>query len=420
MTNTIELYPGITLRCFPDRRFKQGCLSVQFVRPMCHEEAAMNALLPAVLLRGSQAHPDIRAITARLDELYGAAIGTTVRRVGDYQTTGLYCGFIEDRFAMAGDRILEPMVDFVRELLLEPALEDGAFRRDFVEGEKKNLIAAIDSERNDKRAYAASQMLRLMCRADSFGIPRLGSREAVAAITPQALYSHYRRVLRESRVDLFYVGSWEPEQVAAVLRPVLADMDRNYVNLPAQTRFHDGGPDDQSETMEVAQGKLCMGFVTPITLHDEGFVAMQLFNLILGAGMTSKLFMNVREKLSLCYDIGSGYHGAKGIVTVSAGIDTDKESQVRREILAQLEACQRGQISPAELESAKQAMCSSLRSAHDSPGAIEGYYATAALSGMKLSVEDYRRAVEETTAQQVAAAARTVQLHTVFFLKGVQ
>ena len=417
---TTTLFPGITLRCYPDRRFKQGAMSLQFIRPMCREEAALNALLPAVLLRGSRKHPDIRSITGRLDDLYGASVGNIVRRVGDYQTTGLYCGFIDDRFAMEGDAILIPMIAFLKELLLDPDLENGVFRTDFVAGEKKNLIATIESERNDKRAYANSQMTRLMCREDSFGIPRLGDKEEVAAITPEALYAHYRRVLRESRVEVFYVGAGDPETVAEALRNIFGDIERDYVNLPAQTPFHWVQEREQVEEMEIAQGKLAMGFTTPITLRDPGFVPMQLLNLIFGAGMTSKLFMQVREKLSLCYDIGSGYHGAKGIMSVSAGIDSRQVDRVRQEILAQLEACRRGEITPEELDAAKQAMYSSLRGIHDSPGSIEGFYGSSALSGMALTPEAYRLAVEETTVEQIAEAAKTVKLHTVYFLKGVR
>lgn len=420
MIETIQLLDGVTLRCVRDSRFKQAALSIQFVRPMTREEAALNALLPAVLLRGSQNYPDIRAITNRLDELYGASVGNIVRRVGDYQTTGLYCGFMEDRFAPEGDRILEPMTDLVRELLLAPLLEQGAFRRDFVEGEKKNLIATIDAERNDKRAYAASQMIRIMCREDSFGIPRLGDREAVAAITPEALYAHYRRVLKESRVDVFYVGSGSVDAVAEAVRPLFEGIERSYANLPAQTAYHPVEPREHTETMDVAQGKLCMGFTTPVTLRSPEFVALQLLNLIFGAGMTSKLFMNVREKLSLCYDIGSGYHGAKGILSVAAGIDCHQKDRVVREVLAQLEECRAGHITEAELEAAKQAMYSSLRGIHDSPGAIEGFYATGALSGMALTPAQYWDAVERTTVEEIAAAARDVELHTVYFLKGVQ
>lgn len=419
MIQTFELLPGVTLRCFRDDRFKQGCLSVQLVRPMVREEAAINALLPAVLLRGTQKYPDLRAITLRLDDLYGASVSALVRRVGDYQTTGLYCAFMEDRFALEGDRIMEPMVDFLRQLLLDPVTEDGGFSRDFVESEKKNLISTIETELNDKRAYAAGRLLRTMCKADSFGVPRLGDKEKVEEIDHRSAYAHYQKILAESPVAMFYVGSGEPEQVAALLKPMFAGIERNYVNLQPQTPFSDGGEEHNEEQMEVTQGKLCMGFVTPITNRTEDFAAMQVLNTLFGSGMTSKLFMNVRERMSLCYSIGSGYYGSKGIITVNAGIDTDKETVVREEILRQLEQCRQGNITEDELRSAKEAILSGLRGVHDSPGAIENYHGTTCISGFPLTLEQYRQAVEQVNAKQAAAAAHTIRYHSSFLLKGV-
>jgi len=419
MIQTIAIAPGITLRCCPDDRFKQGCLSVQLVRPMCREEASLNALLPAVLLRGSKNCPDLRAITWYLDDLYGASVGTLVRRIGDYQTTGFYCGFIEDRFALAGDKILAPMIAFLEELLLRPALEDGVFRGDYVRSEKKNLIATIECERNDKRIYANAQLVRNMCRGDSFGIPRLGYKEDVSQITPRSAYAHYRKILRESRIDLFYVGSAQPQTVAQLLKTVFGKVDRDYKVLPEQTAFRDAPGGDITEQMDVAQGKLCMGFTTPITIRDDRFAAMQLANVVFGGGMTSKLFMQIREKQSLCYDIGSGYHGSKGIVTVSAGIDASMEQPVRQEILNQLQQCREGRITPEELGAAKEALLSSLRGTGDSAGAIESYFSTAALSGLKFTPQTYMQAVQAASAEDVIAAAQSLKLHTVYFLKGV-
>ena len=419
MTQIFELFPGITLRCFPDRRFKQGCLSFQIVRPMRAEEASRNALLPAVLLRGTEHHPDLRSITLRLDELYGASVGTLVRRVGDYQTTGLSCGFIEDRFAMPGDRVLEPMVDFLREILMEPLTEEGGFDRSFVESEKKNLIATIESELNDKRAYAMGRMIRTMCRADSYGVPRLGEVSDVAAIDHRSLYDHYRKILRESPIHLFYVGSAPRETVAALLKKILEGLEREYIPLPGQTPFCPTEGSHLTEEMDVTQGKLCMGYVTPITNRSRDFVAMQVMNVIFGSGMTSKLFCNVREKLSLCYSIGSAYYGSKGIVTLAAGIDFDKEQQTREEIARQLEACRSGEITDEELTAAKEAILSGLRGTHDAPGSIEGYYATSALSGMEMTPAEYMEKVYSVTRDQVVAAAKKLQLHTTYFLKGV-
>ena len=147
---------------------------------------------------------------------------------------------------------------------------------------------------------------------------------------------------------------------------------------------------------------------------------MQLMNTIFGAGMTCKLFMQIREKMSLCYDISSGFIGSKGIVNVFAGIDCKDKERVESEILHQLSLCQQGEISDAELSAAKQSLSSQLRATHDSPGAIEGYYATAVLSGLAMTPEDYRQAVERVTKDDVIAMARSLTKHSVYFLKGVQ
>ena len=419
MIEKTELLPGITLRCCRDSRFKQGCLSFQLVRQMNGNEAHLNALIPAVLLRATNTHPDLRSITEHLDQLYGASVSTLVRRVGDYQTVGLYCGFMDDRFALPGEQVLSGMTAFLTELLLESPVQDGGFLPDIVEGEKKNLIATIDSELNDKRAYAMSRLMKTMCSRDSFGLPRLGEKEQVAAITPRQLYDHYHKILRESPIQIFYVGSAESAEIARMLQPLAVKLGSRSGILVPQTPFRDEGGKDVTEAMDVSQGKLCMGFTTSITNRDPEFPAMQLLNTIFGAGMTSKLFMNVRERLSLCYSVGSGYYGSKGIVTVAAGIDFDKEQLTRDEILRQLAACKDGNISQEELTAAKEALLSSLRATHDSPGAIEGYYATAALSGMGLSPAEYMAAVEAVELPQVVAAARTVMLHSTYFLKGV-
>ncbi len=419
MIQTMTLSPGVTLRCFTDHRFKQARLTLQFVRPICHEEAAQNALLPTVLLRGSAKHPDLRSINMHLDTLYGAVVSDMVRRFGDYQTFGLYCVFTGERFAMAGDEILRPVTEFLQELLLQPLLEDGVFSADVVESEKKNRIADIESELNDKRIYASTQLIRTMCAHDSLGIPRLGTKEQVAAITPETLYRHYQKILQESPVEFFYVGATPPEQVARLLQPIFAGFSRQVVPVPPPIGFHDGGGCRTTQELATSQSHLLLGFTTPIVGGDADYVAMRVANLIFGAGMTSKLFVNVREKMSLCYSIHSDYYGAKGILVVSAGIDADREETVHQQILTQLQACANGDITEDELRYAKEALLSSLRSIHDSTRSIAGYYTLPDLSPGFLPPEQYRAAVEAVTTQDVARAASTLREHSAFFLKGV-
>ena len=420
MITTIYLTPGVVLRHCPDKRFKKCALSVQLLRPMCQAEAALNALLPSVLLRGTKRNPDLRSITWRLDELYGASANTMVRRVGDVQTVGFYMSIMEDRFALEDGGVLAPAVEFLRELLLEPVTVNGAFDPEFVDSEKKNLISAIESELNDKRAYTAAQMIRRMCEGDSFAVPRLGRVEEVEAVTPQMLYVHYQKILAESPVEIFYVGAAEAETVARLLTPLAKALAGNVQTLPDQTAFTPSvEPGEFFEEMDVNQGKLSMGFTTPITNRHEDFAAMQVFNALYGAGMTSKLFVHVRERMSLCYYANSGYYGSKGIFTVSSGIDEENYETAKSEILRQLQLCAEGEITDSELAAAKSAIISSLRSTPDSPSSLEGYYATSAVSGLSLDIPDYIAAVEAVTAEDAARCAGSVKLHTVYFLKGV-
>lgn len=420
MIETRDLLQGITLCVCQDSRFKHGCLTFQLVRPMSAHESALNALLPAVLLRGTEVHRDLRAITEHLDTLYGASVSTLVRRVGDYQTVGLYLSFMDDRFTFAGGQVLAPMIAFLEELLFAPLAENGAFLPDIVESEKKNLIATIEAERNDKRAYAMGRLLREMCADDAFGLPRLGDVETVEKIGAGELYAHFQHILRHCPVEIFYVGNSSPDAICDLLAPLLARLGARDAQLPPQTALRTAPPSDRVEMLDVAQGKLCMGFTTPITNRDARFPAMQLLNTIFGAGMTSKLFMQVREKLSLCYNIGASYYGSKGVIAVSAGIDFENEQRTREEILHQMDACKRGDITPEELACAKEAVLSSLRATHDSVGSIESYYATGALSAMALTPEAYMQAIAEVRMEDVVAVANTLTLHSTYFLKGVE
>lgn len=418
MIQTMTLLPGVILRCYSVDRFKQACLNIHFVSPASAETASVNALIPAVLLRGTVKHPDMRSISLHMDDLYGAGVGMATRRVGDYQLVGFKSGFIDERYALPGDKVLEPMVDFLGELLLEPLTEDGGFNREFVRSEKRNLIAAIEAERNNKGSYATTRMIEKMCGDDPWAVPRLGTCEQVAAIDHLSAWEQYKKLLKESTVEIFYVGSVAPEQVAQLLMPIFQRMDRSPVPLPEITRFNDDSLGEHTEVMAVTQGKLAMGFVAPVTGCDEGFAAMQVFNSILGAGLTSKLFVNVREKMSLCYSIGSHYYSSKGILTVSAGIDFDKEAVTKAEILNQIKACQDGDITQEELLAAKESLLSGLRAVYDSASGIVGYETVTALCSPKLTVDAYRQAVETVTIEDVCKAAKLVRLHTTYFMKG--
>ena len=419
MISKTQIFPGVVLHCCQDRRFKQNTLSIQFCRPLVDEEAALNALLPAVLLRGCEKYPDMRAITLRLDDLYGAGIAAQVRVVGNYHITGIGCSFIEDRFAMSGDLVFQPLVGFLYEILRRPYTEKGVFSKKYVESERKNLLAAIDSRKNDKRAYATDRLMEQLCGNDPFAVPRLGRRQQVESVTAENLWQHYEKVLKESPEELFYVGSREPGEVAALLKPLFEGLDRDVQPLPPQTLLNAAEVCDMEEEMEVSQGRLAMAFVSPINMKHSLFAPAQVFAVLYG-GSTGKLFNVIREQLSLCYDIGGVYYKTKGFMAVYAGIDFDKKEQVRQEVHKLLQNCCDGEFTEAELSAAKQTLIAGLQASQDSPGAIESYYMNGLLTDYSIDPAGYIRAVEQVTAQQVQQAAALFRCNTVYFLKGVQ
>ena len=420
MSKRWEILPGVYFRGIQSHQFKTACVSIHFLRQLSTQENALNALIGNVLLRGTEELTDLRKITQALDGLYGAEAGPMILKTGQIQTVGLGASFMEDRFALPGDQVTQPVLELLAQVLLRPRLENGVFCAEFVESEKHNLISLIESQINDKRVYAANRMLKLLCGHDPFGIPRLGTVEQVEAVTPEALYAHYRRVLARSQAEIFYCGAMAPEEMAALLRDSLKDLPRETMEPAVQGPFiPQSGTRYEEETMDVSQGKLCLGFTTPITNQSGEFAAMMVFNALYGAGYTSKLFMNVREKLSLCYYASSAYYGTKGIFTVDSGIETGNFEVAKAEILRQLEACQAGDFTDQELSSAKAAICNGLKTAADSAGRLDSYYTAQVLSGKTLEPADYMAQIEAVTAEQVAKAAQTLRLDTVFFLKGV-
>lgn len=416
----MELLPGVTLTAVQTEKFKTGCFSINFFRPLRREEAAMNALIPSVLLRGSEGCPDLRSIAARLDELYGASVGSLVRKKGEVQLTGFYADFIED--TLAGEAVFAPVMDFLGELLLRPRLEDGCFVREYVESEKRNLANAIASRVNDKRTYATGQLVKTMCAGEAYAVPRLGELEDVEPVTPEGLYAQYRMVLAESRVELFYMGRKSAGDVAEQLQRVLRELPRAAAFEAVGTEKQCAGGDVRrvEERMDVTQGKLSMGFTTGCTAGEAEYPALLVLNTVFGGGITSKLFTKVREELSLCYYAMSSIEKNKGVMIVSSGVEFDKLETAEEEILRQLEACRNGEISDYEFDSAKRYLLSDLKTALDSPGRLDDYAIGQRAAGLEGGMEDLARGIEAVTRGQVAEAARRVMLDTIFTLRGTE
>ena len=415
MTRT-ELSGGVFLTYLPAKKFKTSVLSAQFIVPLRWETASANALFSAILRRGTVTYPDMGALSARLDRLYGARIDATIRKRGEAQCVGFVASLIDDCFAPGGERLLEPAADLLGELICRPVTRDGLFLEEYFENEKTNLIDAIRSILNDKRAYADSRLLQEMCTGEPYGVPRLGNEQITAALHPQMVFDAYRELISSSRLEIFYSGSAERSRVEDALRSALADLPRKGIEPSPAPVPHVPAPEPRvlTERLDVTQGKLGMGF----SCGSEDAPALLLGNTLFGGSSNSKLFLNVREKLSLCYYASSNYHRQKGLITVSSGIEFENYQKALDEITAQLEAVRKGRLEDWELEAARSTLLNAYASMGDSQGKLENFYLGQTATGRNETQEELADQVRSVTQERICQAMSTVKLDTVYFLQG--
>ena len=414
--NRREIMQDVFLTYLPAQHFKTSRLTLNLIAPLRRETASANALLPAVMRRGTVRYPDMESLSAALDTLYGANIDYTVRKKGERQCVGFAAGFIDDAFTPHGEKLLEPVAELLGELLLEPVTQRGRFLSEYVDSEKANLIDAIRGLKNDKRDWADIRLMQEMCAGEPYSILRLGDEETAARLNNHALYRHSGALLAGSRVEVIYCGGAEQQRVEDAVLSALAALPRGAAaSLPVMEQLPPREtPRVVTEAMDVNQGKLALGY----RCTTEDVPAMILANLIFGGTSNSKLFLNVREKLSLCYYASSSYARSKNIMTVSSGVEQKDYDRAMEEIARQLTAVQNGQWEDWEQEGALQAMLSSLTSLPDSQGALENYYLGQIATDTGETPEELTAALREVTKERIMAAARSARLDTVYFLHG--
>ncbi len=417
-----ELMPGVFLSHLRSDKFKTACMSLNLLTQLSRETASMNALIPNVLARGTTRYPDMEQLSARFDELYGAAVEPVNRRIGEVHCIGFFASFPEPAFLPGGEALLGEMCSLMADMLLSPNTRGGLLLPQYVDSEKEKLMELIRSRVNDKRSYAVQRCLEEMCCCEDYAVSRFGTLEDCEAIHYKKLTRYYREILRKSPVELFYCGRASLQEVEGAFRDALAGMPRGEIDYDIGTDLRMNALEDQpryfEEQMDVTQGKLVLGFRLGSCMEDPDRAAIHVFNAVYGSGVNSKLFMNVREKLSLCYYASSAVILRKGLMIVSSGISFDKFESAKGEILAQLEAVRSGDITGEELTCAKRAVASDLRAAMDSQGELEGYWLSQALDGLDYGPTELAGLVEDVTKEDVMKIAESVELDLVYFLCG--
>ena len=417
-----KLGAGVNLTCVTTPKFKRAVLRAALLLPLGGEDSALRACLPHVLRRGTAQLPDLRAIGEALDGLYGARIEAIVRREGESLCIGFLSDCIDDAYAPDADGLAAQVIRLLADLLCRPYLQDGAFCPDYTAGERQNLIDRIAAQKNDPRTWAPKRLTQLMCENEPYGQPVLGTAGQAEQITPEGLYAAWRRALDTAQIELFYCGALPPDRVEALFadtplaRPRAGAQCLPPVQIIARPA---GAPREVVEEEPVTQGKLSLGFRTGgASLVSGDPAACWLLTTLYGGSTSSKLFLNVRERKSLCYYASAQFIAPKGIIMVNSGIENRDYETARDEILRQLDACRAGDITDAEIASARKTLATNWRAMLDDPLALERYWLGQAAAGTLVSPEERIEQAAAVDRARILAAAQGIALDTIYFMKG--
>ena len=413
-----EIAAGVFFNAVKETKFKSNLISLRFIAPLDEKTAAKNALLFPVLLRGSIHFPDIGSIRREEESIYDTDISDGVYKRGDAQILEMRMSLLDNRFSIDGMDITDRAFRLLSDILFSPLTENGVFLEEYVESEKQMLIDDIRAQINDKRRYAMQRLSEEMFSDDVFGVCELGTVESVEAITARSLTDQYKELFSRARIEIFAVGNFDFTELRESFRTLFSTSKRSYLYKIETKPLQSARASVKTvyERQNISQGKLAMGFYTGVTVKDADYTAMQLLNIVYGAGVTSKLFLNVREKLSLCYYCGSGENGQKGFLTVHSGIEFKNEKKAADEILAQLDEIKKGHISENELRDAKLALIDSAERIADSAGNMLNWYFACVMNGEMITPTEKCEKVRAVTADDIVKIAENIRLDTYYFL----
>lgn len=420
MFKKIKLEEGVTLYVRQSDQFKTVNFAVKWKNDLVEETSAARAVLANVLEDSNGQHRTQSALRNKLDDLYGTVFYTDVAKRGDTHIVSLNVECVNDEF-LEDEDVLDEAVELLRTVIFDPNLEDGSFNETIVEREKKSVIERIRAQYDNKTSYAQKRMLEIFRPNTSASSSSDGTEEAVGHITPDTLLSTYESMLNEDEIDIYVVGHIDERVMAEKLKEVL-----HFNPRPSREKTSNGRgnviPNSTikhvREQQEMKQGKLHLGFTTPVTFHHPDYAKMQVMNGVFGGFAHSKLFMNVREKESMAYYASSAYSSHYGLVYVMAGIDAQLEEKAVTLITEQLKALQSGDVTELELNQTKALLKNSITSAFDSArGQIDVFDQFKELDEY-FTAEKLIAKWDAVTREDVQKMATEIDLKIVYLLSG--
>lgn len=412
--NYVPIAKGVEGLFIKNERFSTTRISINMYLPLKSEKVAVNALLPYILSSCSKDFPDFTALNLELANLYGADVGGVPDKVGDTQVLRFFSFSINDDLVPEDFSVVSEALELLLKMIFEPNVDRNGFKTCDLERERRLTVEKIEGLINEKRSYAIAKTLLEMYKDEDFGCFKCGSLEQVKAITEKSLYSALCEVLETATVRVNVIGKALPEGFFEKLQERFSKIDRHPVDiLPAKPKKIPEKVTYIEDYMEVNQGKLVMGFVTDFTGNDLSTAHISVFADLLGGGPYSKLFKNVREKMSLCYYCAARVDRQKGFLLIDSGVEAEKMPKTEAEILNQLNDIKEGRFEDADLEASKKSIKDSLLGLNDSAAALDSWYSMR-FGGRPISPEEFISAIEKVSREDVIEAAGLYTLDTVY------
>jgi len=408
---------GIDVYQIKTEKFKTDTINIFFHDNLRKESAARNAMIPAVLRRGSEKYPTIGDISLYLEELYGASFDCGVTKKGERQIIQFYIEFVSDKYLSKDADQFEKASDLLLEIIANPFLENGVFRNDYVEQEKENLRKLIASRVNNKAQYAVERCFEEMCKDEPFGIYDYGNIEDLSEIDSINLFEHYKHVLETCPMQIFVTGNVHEERIEKMLNKfsVLKRGNIKQIDI-TDIKKQVKEVKNVTEKMNVNQGKLSLGFRTNVSSNDSDYYALMVYNGILGGGIHSKLFQNVREKASMAYYVFSRLEKFKGLMLISSGIELDNRDKALDIILAQMDEIKKGNISDYEYTATLNSLETGINSLKDNQMHMVDFYLSQIIVDNSDNFESLKERIKQVTKQDVIEVSKKIILDTVYFL----
>lgn len=415
---SFKISDGVNLHYIETDKFKTNYFSFNFIAPLSRENAHFNAMIPLILMRACEKYPSQASINKRLQYLYSGDIGARNDSFGEYQIFGFKANMLNDRYTQGTD-VTGETVDLLCEMIFNPYLKNGVFDKEFTKGEKTNLIDTIEAEVNNKGQYAVKRLKSEMHKDEVFGISKMGEVEDVKKITEKTLYEAYKNALKNDLIEIYFVGKADISKVVSAFKNRFEGLERTPKAIaPVEIKMAANTVKEVVDTEKVNQGKLVLGFRLGYHYSEDKYHLIQLFNEVFGGSPTAKLFLNVREKMSLCYYCRSNVAQRTGTMLVSSGIESKNKDVAKKAILDQLEMIKNGEITEEEFDSAKKSIRNGYLAIYDSAEAMETWVFFRGLCNISTTPIIETEKIEKATIEDVKAVANKITLDTVYFLKG--